>query len=371
MRHSYCHGTRRLKTGKNCGDAGMRKIVTTNKCRQLYDILKADIMEGKYRPGDRLPSIRELSSQYELSKNTVNTVIAMLVNDGFACVKEGKGTYVGNGIREIKMIGVMLLDFCTGFRVELDILKHIQTNLPANYYLSLMNTADRYDTFCEGIKQLVDMRAAGFLIVPPKGQPGPGELEMALQLLHTKPTVMINRTIDGLEADVFSMNLGKGIEKSLEYLNAIGREKTAIVLHDSPKFLREELKAYESCSKRYNRPLRPEWAIDWSSDARVIGERIKTILPDIDSIIAPDNVLIQLNDMLSRCGKRIPQDLSLIGINDTTYSRMFHPPLTSIAFPVERVGKSAIEKLVGRIEGTDHSPYKFVNFEPELIIRNT
>ena len=344
---------------------------TLNKGRQLYDILKGDILEGKYAMGDKLPSIRELAQRYELSKNTVNTVFAMLVNDGLACVREGSGTYVGSEKREARMIGVMLLDFAEGMRVEVDLLRHIQTNLPSHYYLSLMNTADRYNTFCDCLRQLIDMRAAGFLIVPPKGEPRDQELEQAIQLISSRPAVMINRTIEGLDADCYSMNLGKGIEKAFEYFVTSGKRNTAIVLHDSPKFIREEVEAYVKCSRIYDLTPRMDFLIDWSEDIGVIREKVQRLLPQIDSLVAPDGVLVQLNDLIEQCGKEIPHELSIVGINDTIASRLFRPSLTSIAFPVERIGRHAIQKLVHRIEGKENAPYKMTNFEPELIIRNT
>lgn len=349
----------------------MDKIVTLNKGRQLYDILKSDILEGKYATGDKLPSIRELAQRYGLSKNTVNTVIAMLVNDGLACVREGSGTYVGTQRQEARMIGVMLLDFAVGMRVEIEILKHIQQNLPANYYLSLMNTADRYDTFCDCLRQLIDMRAAGFLIAPPKGAPKNNELEHAIQLISSRPAVMINRTIEGLDADVYSMNLAKGVEKAFEYFVTSGKRSTAIILHDAPKFIREEIEAYVKCSRIYNLSPRMDWLIDWSDDIGEIHAKLERILPQIDSLIAPDTVLVQLNELIQRCGKEVPRELSLVGINDTVYSRMFNPPLTSIVFPVERIGRHAINKLIKRIEGSETAPGKLTNFEPELVIRNT
>ena len=349
----------------------MDKITSLNKGRQLYDILKSDILEGRYATGDKLPSIRELAQRYGLSKNTVNTVIAMLVNDGLACVREGSGTYVGTETREARMIGVMLLDFAVGMRVEVDILKYIQMNLPKNYYLSLMNTADRYDTFCDCLHQLIDMRAAGFLIVPPKGMPQNDELERAIHLISSRPAVMINRTIDGLDADGYSMNLTKGIEKAFEYFVTSGKRNTAIILHDSPKFVREEIEGYIRCSRIYSLAPRMDWLIDWSEDIGEIRAKLARILPQIDSLIAPDNILVQVNDLIHQCGKEVPRELSLVGINDTAYARMFNPPLTSIVFPVERIGRHAIIKLVRRIEGRENAPAKVTNFEPELVIRNT
>ena len=52
----------------------MNKIVTVNKAKQFYLILKEQINGGKYQIGDKLPSIRDLAQAYGISKTTVNTV---------------------------------------------------------------------------------------------------------------------------------------------------------------------------------------------------------------------------------------------------------------------------------------------------------
>ena len=146
----------------------MKKIVTMGKARQLYEILKEDISEGKYEDNSKLPSIRALADEYGMSKNTVNTAIAMLVSEGIATVREGNGTYVIRTPRKSRMIGVMMFDFCVGMRVETMILEHIQKALPVDYYLSLVNHSERYDIFCDTLEHLIDAGAAGLLIVPPK-----------------------------------------------------------------------------------------------------------------------------------------------------------------------------------------------------------
>ena len=350
----------------------MNKIVIVNKARQLYEIIRKDILDGeKYKVGDKLPSIRDLAREYDLNKNTVNTVISMLVSDGLVSVREGAGTYITFKKQEIRLIGVMLFDFCTGMRVDTDILKYIQMNLPGNYYLSLMDTSNRFDVFCDGLSRLCDMDAQGFLIIPPKDYPQPEALERAKALLMNRPTVMINRTIAGIETDSYSMNLGKGIEKAFEYLFTLGKRSTAIVLHDDSKFINEELRAYTKCCMEYGLTFRKDFLIDFSSDPAVIDEQVRGILPQIDSIIAPDDILVQIRSTLQIDGRKVPQDFSLIGINDTTYSKLFNPPLTSIAFPTEKIARSAIHRLIQRIEGNADLPIETINFEPELIIRNT
>ncbi len=348
-----------------------KKIVSINKGRQLYEILKQDILQGKYAQGDKLPSIRELSQVYGLSKNTVNTVFAMLTNDRLCYVSEGNGTFVGSRQEGPRMLGVMLIDFRIEARVESDILKHIQLNLPTDYYLTLMNAPNRYDAFLESLKVMENSHPAGYIISLPKAEPTPSELQQALRLISARPSVMINRTLPGLNVDTFSMDLKKGMAKAFEYLVISGKKNIAVLLHDTKKFLQEEKAAYTRCCRLYGHTPRKEFLIDFSEDIEIVKEKVAKILPQIDALIGSDFTLYQLNELLGRCGKEIPKELSVIGINDTIYSRMFNPPLTSIVFPVERIGRHTISRLIQRIEGKETDAYKTVNFEPELIIRST
>ena len=349
----------------------MKKIVSVSKARQLYEMLKEEIVSGKYANGDKLPSIRDLAEQYSLSKNTVNTVVAMLVNNGLAVVHEGNGTFVSSARQQVKMIGMLLSDFRQYMRVDTEILQHIQLNLPRNYYLSLMDTSNRYDVFGEALEHMIAMKPAGFLILPPRVRPTKQEAQRICELLSGWPTVLLNRSIDGLQADMYSMNLGRGIEKAFDYLAMSDKQRTAIVLHDDHKFKGEETEAYRRCCEKYGIHTRPEYMIEWKADMDDVARRLSAILPEIDSLICPDEILLGLQPIIHASGKEIPGQLSLVGVNDTVNSRLFNPPLTSIVFPVERIGRHAVNKLIRRIEGKCDEPFKQVNFEPELIIRNT
>ena len=61
---------------------------------QLVNILKADIGQGMYLPGDRLPSESKLCKQYEVSPMTVRRSINALLDQGIVSTVQGSGTYV-------------------------------------------------------------------------------------------------------------------------------------------------------------------------------------------------------------------------------------------------------------------------------------
>jgi GntR family transcriptional regulator/MocR family aminotransferase len=62
--------------------------------RWLYDQLRTAILDGRLRPGARLPSTRELGVAYQLSRATIVTAFEQLKSEGYVEGKTGSGTYV-------------------------------------------------------------------------------------------------------------------------------------------------------------------------------------------------------------------------------------------------------------------------------------
>ena len=63
---------------------------------QLYDILKEKILHGKYAPGEKIPSARELSETHKVSRITVEKAIEALVQENLVYRQQGKGTFVSS-----------------------------------------------------------------------------------------------------------------------------------------------------------------------------------------------------------------------------------------------------------------------------------
>ena len=68
--------------------------------RQLADRLREMILEGVYRNGDALPSVRQIASEHRINPITVSKSFQMLVDDGLVEKKRGLGMYVGDGAME-------------------------------------------------------------------------------------------------------------------------------------------------------------------------------------------------------------------------------------------------------------------------------
>src|ERR1700686_331546 len=64
--------------------------------RWLYEALRSEILEGRLRPGTRLPSTRDLSTQYGLSRGTIVLAFEELRSEGYTEGTIGSGTYVNS-----------------------------------------------------------------------------------------------------------------------------------------------------------------------------------------------------------------------------------------------------------------------------------
>ena len=73
---------------------------------------------------------------------------------------------------------------------------------------------------------------------------------------------------------------------------------------------------------------------------------------------------------LEEAGVKIPEDVSVIGIDDISFADLARPPLTTIRVPRERLGRIAFEALdkmlkLKRRKGADYY------LETELVIRRS
>lgn len=61
---------------------------------QIADNFRGQIQTGILRPGDKLPSVRELSAQLTINPNTIQRSYRELEKDGWVQSEPGKGSFV-------------------------------------------------------------------------------------------------------------------------------------------------------------------------------------------------------------------------------------------------------------------------------------
>ena len=74
---------------------------------QLVEILKLEILSGKLKKGERIPSVRELALKMKVNPNTMQRALAELENEKLIYTERTNGKYVTKDeklIEEIKKI---------------------------------------------------------------------------------------------------------------------------------------------------------------------------------------------------------------------------------------------------------------------------
>ncbi len=72
---------------------------------QIVDRISADIISGKYRPGEKLPSVRDLAGEAAVNPNTMQKALGELERTGLVWSQRTSGRFITedmNMIRELK-----------------------------------------------------------------------------------------------------------------------------------------------------------------------------------------------------------------------------------------------------------------------------
>lgn len=69
---------------------------------QLMDTLKRRIITGRYLPGEKLPSVRELAAEAGINPNTIQRAFSELEREGLIYTQRATGKYVTENADEIK-----------------------------------------------------------------------------------------------------------------------------------------------------------------------------------------------------------------------------------------------------------------------------
>lgn len=71
---------------------------------QIIQKIKADIVSGKLKGGDKMPSVREFSESFKVNPNTVQRVFQELEREGITYSQRGIGTFIVEGDEILKQL---------------------------------------------------------------------------------------------------------------------------------------------------------------------------------------------------------------------------------------------------------------------------
>ena len=86
---------------------------------------------------------------------------------------------------------------------------------------------------------------------------------------------------------------------------------------------------------------------------------------------ASDNIALGVMDAAGKLGLRIPEDLALVGFDDTEFSSNAKINLTTVSQKKYEMGTLGVQILLDLINGQEHGSVNKIVLEPELIIRKS
>jgi DNA-binding LacI/PurR family transcriptional regulator len=93
--------------------------------------------------------------------------------------------------------------------------------------------------------------------------------------------------------------------------------------------------------------------------------------PDLDAVfIASDLMAAGALRALKEAGKRMPEDVAVVGFEDSAVARQTDPPLTTVHQPVEEMGRQMARLLVSRIR-EDQLAQPYVLLDTHLVVRQS
>lgn len=189
------------------------------------------------------------------------------------------------------------------------------------------------------------------------------------------PLVLVDRSCEGVEADVVSCNNESGAYYATRHLLALGHQRVATIT--GPMRLqtaRDRLAGFERAVREFR--LAPEDVAVVEADFREEGgcRAMRELLrkePRPTAVFAANDVMaLGALAALEEAGLAAPDDVAVAGYDDIPYSLRVRPKLTTVAQPKYEMGAAAAELLLQRLSDPDRPPQRVV-LEPRLVIRES
>ena len=323
--------------------------------------VRDNINNGEFKVGERLPSEHELSERFGLSRQTVRHAIDVLEQQKLVSRKQGSGTYIGESTRTVpreRYGNIAVISTYVDSYIFPPVLRGIEGVLSAaGYTTQIAFTSNRIGREGEILKKLMERRYIDGLVVEPakSALPNPNihyyRAFMELQI----PILFFNSNYTELGLPYVSLDDVKVARKATDYLIRAGHRKIGGIFKSDDGqghfrysgFLDSVLEAGIKLKSR-----NVVW-ID-TDDFRHLEQIESYIFYRLEGCTAVlcynDEIAYLLAGFCQKRGIRVPEDLSLISIDNSDLATMGDVHITSIPHPMETLGKKVGENMVNMIE---------------------
>ncbi len=317
------------------------KRTIDNRSSNFAKHLTGEILKGQYACGEKLLSERNLGELYKLSRETVRTGLSELFRIG-VLERRGKGAYISSEAIEI----IEQSRSSGDCRVVVIIPLRLYSN---PLYFRIFETMRELLEYRLTLKVVFSAESVEYLVSQVGGDDvavvfGDSWTEEDLRRVrdNCRSLILVNRDEEGynyIEPDNYA-----GGRMMAEYVYSCGHRNIGGVIY-WPKVSQEfadrvngarDFLAERGCELILTEtPSMPNVEM-----AGWLLRYYKKNHPELTAVLCFQDIFaISLYEVAFEEGIQIPEQLGIVGFDDCGYSSMLQPPLTTIRYPAENMGK--------------------------------
>jgi len=217
---------------------------------------------------------------------------------------------------------------------------------------------------------LVDFRCEALVLLGPVA-PAAQLAGLGRQL----PVVVIGRRVAADGVDVVRSADAKGVGQAVDHLAGLGHRSIAYVDGGRGTIAADRRRGYRTAMRRHR--LAGDVRVIGGDHTEAAGARAARALLDEEgglptAVVAyNDHCALGLLDAFNRAGVDVPADVSIVGYDDSSLSRLAHVNLTTVSQDARRQAQHAMAAAVERLEDGHRDSHREIVLAPHLVVRGT
>ncbi|GAA3420917.1 LacI family DNA-binding transcriptional regulator [Streptosporangium vulgare] len=274
---------------------------------------------------------RTFSAPHLVNTETRNRVLAVAEDLGYRPNRAARALTTGR----THNIGLIVADISNPFFPPL--IKAAQAHARARDYHVFVADTDEDPQVEEELIQTLAKQVDGVLLCSPRLS------NRAIERLHADvPFVVVNRRMKGLPTIL--MDVGEGARLAIEHLTGLGHRRIALLSGPVGSWTSGEMRAAATATDGVELVILGPNAPTEQGGLAVAGE---VVASGVTGVLAyNDLVAIGLIEGLYERGVRVPDDISVVGVDDIVSGRLNRPKLTTVAMPTAAAGRMAVDLLL-------------------------
>lgn len=235
------------------------------------------------------------------------------------------------------------------------------------YSILMCNTDENPEKEELYLNLLYDENVAGVIFSPTH------QFNIASQTYNQKmPFVIIDRAIDSSDVDMVLLDNVAAAYELTEHLINNGYKKIAGLFGDASTTGQERSRGFHKALKDHHlSPVAAHFIAPRIQQGYETAMKLLSQTNRPDAIFTSNSLLTAGAYQAARDSKlKVPNDVAVVGFDETTWGELVDPPITVIAQPTEEIGRTATELLFQRIQEPSRSP-KTVILKGSLIARGS